>query len=220
MARRGLHTNIDKDDSEGSDEVSEQDDPVTGTKIPINPVPVAMKTPSIATYTSTSTGRKRSVPKARKRRHEGVRGGGWFPVQRRTSEVDQANLDGIVSSQEGVGVPGQMTYPVASLTLDSARSYVMQGAPFTKRSISSIPIGGSISPEGFLPSILLVVFMVTVVIVMVTLVVVVVMIFGVVVVVDGVSSIIKLLFMIIGFLRIIVFYYLLCQPLGYGNGFL
>ncbi|GJV59357.1 putative ribonuclease H-like domain-containing protein [Tanacetum coccineum] len=43
MARRGLHTNIDKDDSEGSDEVSEQDDSVTGTKIPINPVPVAMK---------------------------------------------------------------------------------------------------------------------------------------------------------------------------------
>ncbi|GKB13886.1 hypothetical protein Tco_0847809 [Tanacetum coccineum] len=53
-------------------------------------------------------------------------------------------------------IPGQMTYPVASLTLDSARSYVMQGAPFTKRSISSIPIGGSISPEGFLPSILLI----------------------------------------------------------------
>ncbi|GJS96469.1 hypothetical protein Tco_0803437 [Tanacetum coccineum] len=117
-------------------------------------------------------------------------------------------------------VPGQMTYPVASLTLDSARSYVMQGAPFTKRSISSIPIGGSISPEGFLPSILLMVFMVTVVIVAVILVVVVVVIFGVVVVVGGVSSIIKLSFMIIGFLRIIVFYYLLHQPLGYGNGFL
>ncbi|GJX16336.1 hypothetical protein Tco_0217168 [Tanacetum coccineum] len=32
MARRGLHTNIDKDDSEGSDEVSEQDDSVTGAK--------------------------------------------------------------------------------------------------------------------------------------------------------------------------------------------
>ncbi|GJW97551.1 hypothetical protein Tco_0179359 [Tanacetum coccineum] len=59
------------------------------------------------------------------------------------------------------------------------------GAPFTKRSISSIPIGGSISPEGFLPSILLMVFMVTVVIVTVILVVVVVVIFGVVVVVGG-----------------------------------
>ncbi|GJT47640.1 putative ribonuclease H-like domain-containing protein [Tanacetum coccineum] len=35
---------------EGSDEDSEQDDSVTGTKIPINPIPVAMKTPSIATY--------------------------------------------------------------------------------------------------------------------------------------------------------------------------
>ncbi|GJT65619.1 hypothetical protein Tco_1017099 [Tanacetum coccineum] len=30
MVRRGLHTNINKDDSEGSDEVSEQDDSVTG----------------------------------------------------------------------------------------------------------------------------------------------------------------------------------------------
>ncbi|GKC04036.1 hypothetical protein Tco_0995646 [Tanacetum coccineum] len=45
MARKGLHTDLDKDDSEGSDEVSEQDDSVSGTKIPINPVPVAMKSP-------------------------------------------------------------------------------------------------------------------------------------------------------------------------------
>ncbi|GKG47790.1 hypothetical protein Tco_0507275, partial [Tanacetum coccineum] len=29
MARRGLHTNIDKDDFEGSNEDSEQDDSVT-----------------------------------------------------------------------------------------------------------------------------------------------------------------------------------------------
>ncbi|GJV48669.1 hypothetical protein Tco_1438881 [Tanacetum coccineum] len=46
MARRGLHTNVDKDDSEDSDEVGEQEESVTGTKTPINPVPVAMKTPS------------------------------------------------------------------------------------------------------------------------------------------------------------------------------
>nr|GEV69859.1 putative reverse transcriptase domain-containing protein [Tanacetum cinerariifolium] len=39
-------------------------------------------------------------------------------------------------------IPGQMAYPVASLTLDSTRSYVMQGAPFTQGTISSIPIGG------------------------------------------------------------------------------
>ncbi|GJW72676.1 hypothetical protein Tco_0129593 [Tanacetum coccineum] len=78
----------------------------------------------------------------------------------------------------------------------------------------------SISLEGFLPSILLlVVIIVTVVIVAVILVVVVVAIVGVVVVV-GVSAIIKLSFVIIGFLRRIVFYYLLHQPLGYGNGFL
>ncbi|GJV05893.1 hypothetical protein Tco_1343549 [Tanacetum coccineum] len=58
MARRGLHTNVDKDDSEDSDKVGEQDDSVTGTKTPINPVPVAMKTPSIATYKIIKQGEK------------------------------------------------------------------------------------------------------------------------------------------------------------------
>ncbi|GJV45164.1 putative ribonuclease H-like domain-containing protein [Tanacetum coccineum] len=58
MARKGLHTSIDKDDSEDSDEVGEQDDSVTGTKTPINPVPVAMKTPSIATYKIIKQGEK------------------------------------------------------------------------------------------------------------------------------------------------------------------
>ncbi|GJY03569.1 hypothetical protein Tco_0369509 [Tanacetum coccineum] len=45
-------------DSEDSDEVSEQDDSVSGTKIPINPVPVAMKSPSIATYKIIKQGEK------------------------------------------------------------------------------------------------------------------------------------------------------------------
>ncbi|GJT33163.1 hypothetical protein Tco_0923582 [Tanacetum coccineum] len=58
MARKGLHTDLDKDDSEDSDEVSEQDDSVSGTKIPINPVPVAMKVPSIATYKIIKQGEK------------------------------------------------------------------------------------------------------------------------------------------------------------------
>ncbi|GKA42970.1 hypothetical protein Tco_0735630, partial [Tanacetum coccineum] len=58
MARRGLHTNVDKDDSEDSDEVGEQEESVTGTKTPINHVPVAMKTPSIATYKIFKQGEK------------------------------------------------------------------------------------------------------------------------------------------------------------------
>ncbi|GJS66318.1 NADH-plastoquinone oxidoreductase subunit 7 [Tanacetum coccineum] len=87
---------------------------------------------------------------------------------------------------------GQMTYPVASPTLDTAWSYVMQGAPFTQGTIPSIPIDGNISPEGFLPSILLlVVIIVTVVVVIVIL---------IVVVVDDVSLILKLSFVIIGVL--------------------
>ncbi|GKA93639.1 hypothetical protein Tco_0815625 [Tanacetum coccineum] len=81
---------------------------------------------------------------------------------------------------------GQMTYSVASLTVDSAGSYVMQGAPFTQGTIPIIPIGGSISPEGFLPSILLVVVIIVTVVVVI------------VVVVDDVSLILKLSFVIIG----------------------
>ncbi|GJZ19307.1 hypothetical protein Tco_0555897 [Tanacetum coccineum] len=50
--------NLDKDDSEGSDEVGEQEESVSGTKIPINPVPVAMKSPSIATYKIIKQGEK------------------------------------------------------------------------------------------------------------------------------------------------------------------
>ncbi|GKD86505.1 hypothetical protein Tco_1357659 [Tanacetum coccineum] len=97
-----------------------------------------------------------------------------------------------------LAVPGLMTHLVASLTLDSARSFVMQGASFKQRKASSIPIvfswGGSISPNGFLPSILLLlVIIVAVVIVVVTVVL-------VVVVVES-SSIIKLSFVIIGSLH-------------------
>ncbi|GKE55472.1 hypothetical protein Tco_1494657, partial [Tanacetum coccineum] len=62
------------------------------------------------------------------------------------------------------------------------------GASFTQGTIPSIPIGGSISPEGFLPSILLlVVIIVTVFVVIVIL----------IVVVDDVSLILKLSFVII-----------------------
>ncbi|GJR49345.1 putative ribonuclease H-like domain-containing protein [Tanacetum coccineum] len=49
---------LDKDDSEDSDEVSEQDDYVSGTKIPVNHVHVAMKSPSIATYKIIKQGEK------------------------------------------------------------------------------------------------------------------------------------------------------------------
>ncbi|GJU28121.1 hypothetical protein Tco_1166742 [Tanacetum coccineum] len=58
MARRGLHTDLDKDDSEDSDEVGKQEESVTGTKTLINPVPVAMKIPSIATYKIIKQGEK------------------------------------------------------------------------------------------------------------------------------------------------------------------
>ncbi|GJR85297.1 putative reverse transcriptase domain-containing protein [Tanacetum coccineum] len=70
--------------------------------------------------------------------------------------------------------------------------------------VSSIPIVGSISPEGFLSLILLVVVIiatvvVTIVVVVIVGVVIVVAVIGIVVVVCGVSFIIKLSFMVIGF---------------------
>ncbi|GJS11999.1 hypothetical protein Tco_0368795 [Tanacetum coccineum] len=58
MARKGLHTSVDKDDSKDSDEVGEQEESVTGTKTPIDLVPIAMKTPSIATYKIFKQGEK------------------------------------------------------------------------------------------------------------------------------------------------------------------
>ncbi|GKA38325.1 hypothetical protein Tco_0730876 [Tanacetum coccineum] len=58
MARKGMHTSVDKNDSEDSDEVGEQEESTTGTETPINPVPVAMKTPSIATYKIIKQGEK------------------------------------------------------------------------------------------------------------------------------------------------------------------
>ncbi|GJZ77433.1 hypothetical protein Tco_0642105 [Tanacetum coccineum] len=50
--------NPDKDDSEDSDEASKKDDSTLGTTIPINPAPVAMKTPCIANYKIIKQGRK------------------------------------------------------------------------------------------------------------------------------------------------------------------
>ncbi|GKD41023.1 hypothetical protein Tco_1261230 [Tanacetum coccineum] len=56
-------------------------------------------------------------------------------------------------------VLGQMAHLVASITLNSARSCVMQSAFLTQGTISSIPTvfswGGSIIPKGFLSSVLL-----------------------------------------------------------------
>ncbi|GKF29949.1 hypothetical protein Tco_0096291 [Tanacetum coccineum] len=87
-------------------------------------------------------------------------------------------------------VSGQVTHLVASITLDSARSCMMQGAFLTQGMVSSIPTvlswSGSISPVGFLSSVLLwLVIIVTIVGVGVT----------VVVVVES-SSVIKLSFVI------------------------
>ncbi|GKF48511.1 hypothetical protein Tco_0141762, partial [Tanacetum coccineum] len=51
MARKGMNTNVDENDSsEDSDKVDEQEKTNTGTKTPINPVPVAMKTPSVVIF--------------------------------------------------------------------------------------------------------------------------------------------------------------------------
>ncbi|GKD81673.1 hypothetical protein Tco_1348512, partial [Tanacetum coccineum] len=96
---------------------------------------------------------------------------------------------------------GQMTYSVASPAFDSTRTYVMEGASFTQRMVSSISVGGSINLKGFLSSILLsVVIIITVVIVGVIL---------IVVAVDNVPFILKLSFVIIGFLYRITLYYLI-----------
>ncbi|GJW15011.1 hypothetical protein Tco_0019144 [Tanacetum coccineum] len=58
MERKGIHTSVDRNDSEESDEIGEHEESNTGTETPINPVPVAMKTPSVATYKIIKQGEK------------------------------------------------------------------------------------------------------------------------------------------------------------------
>ncbi|GKB52311.1 hypothetical protein Tco_0903064 [Tanacetum coccineum] len=58
IARKGLHTDHDRDESEDSDKANEKDDSTLGTKIPINLVPVATKSPSITNYKIIKQGRK------------------------------------------------------------------------------------------------------------------------------------------------------------------
>nr|GEV36953.1 hypothetical protein [Tanacetum cinerariifolium] len=125
----------------------------------------------------------------------------------------------------GTPVPSQMTHLVPSITLHSARSCMMQGAFLTQGTVSSIPTvlswGGIIRPEGFWPSILLlIVIIVTVAIVVAVVLVIVDMIIGIVVVVVGAPSVIKLAFVITGSLHRTTLYYLIHQPLGYVDGFL
>ncbi|GJT58748.1 hypothetical protein Tco_1002281 [Tanacetum coccineum] len=58
IARKGFHTDHDKDEAKDSDEANDKDDSTSGTKIPINPVPVATKSPNIANYKIIKQGRK------------------------------------------------------------------------------------------------------------------------------------------------------------------
>ncbi|GJS34461.1 hypothetical protein Tco_0532843 [Tanacetum coccineum] len=57
-ARKGMHTSMDENVSDDSDKVDEQEETNTGTETPLNPVPVAMKTPSVATYKIIKQGEK------------------------------------------------------------------------------------------------------------------------------------------------------------------
>ncbi|GJX02729.1 hypothetical protein Tco_0188645 [Tanacetum coccineum] len=109
-----------------------------------------------------------------------------------------SKLPSLISIRSILKVLGQMAYLVANITLNSARSCVMQSAFLTHRTVSSISIifswGGSISPKGFLSSVLLwLVIIVAVVGVGVTVVVVIIV---AVVVVES-SSIAKLSFVLI-----------------------
>ncbi|GJS34789.1 hypothetical protein Tco_0533171 [Tanacetum coccineum] len=85
--------------------------------------------------------------------------------------------------------------------------FLVLGASCIQGTISLISIVGSISSEGFLSLILLVVVIIALVVIVEVVIVVVVI--GVVIVVSGVSFIVKLSFMVVGFLYRIVFPYML-----------
>ncbi|GKA07980.1 hypothetical protein Tco_0687311, partial [Tanacetum coccineum] len=83
--------------------------------------------------------------------------GGIFIIEAR--DMDTKLLSALESNNTLAKFLGQMAHLVASIILDSASSYVMQSAFLTQGTVSSIPIvfswGGSISPEGFMSSVLL-----------------------------------------------------------------
>ncbi|GKD53949.1 hypothetical protein Tco_1287336 [Tanacetum coccineum] len=59
IARKGLHTEKTKEDEAEKDiDISEKDDPSSGTNVPINHVPVSIKPPSIANYKIIKQGKK------------------------------------------------------------------------------------------------------------------------------------------------------------------
>ncbi|GJV35185.1 hypothetical protein Tco_1407662 [Tanacetum coccineum] len=83
--------------------------------------------------------------------------GGIFSLEAR--DVDTKLLSAPELNNTLARFLSQMAHLVANITLNSARSCVMQSAFLTQGTISSISIifswGGSISPEGFLSSVLL-----------------------------------------------------------------
>ncbi|GKE38466.1 hypothetical protein Tco_1461871 [Tanacetum coccineum] len=89
-----------------------------------------------------------------------------------------SKLPSLIGMRSISKVPGLMTHLVASLTLDSERSCVMQGEFLTQGKASSIPTifscGDSISPDGFLPSIMLLLVIIVAVAIVVTVILVVV----------------------------------------------
>ncbi|GJU47000.1 hypothetical protein Tco_1204266 [Tanacetum coccineum] len=120
--------------------------------------------------------------------------GGIFSIEAR--DMDMKLLSASESNNTLARFLGQMAYLVASITLNSARSYVMQSAFLTQRTVSSKPVvfswSDNIRPEGFLSPILL---WLVIILAGVGVMVVVVIIVAVVVVVES-SSVIKLSFMI------------------------
>ncbi|GKA73621.1 hypothetical protein Tco_0779923 [Tanacetum coccineum] len=120
--------------------------------------------------------------------------GGIFSIEAR--DMDIKLLSAPESNNTLARFLGQMAHLVASIRLNSERSYVMQSAFLTQGTVSSIPIifswGGSISSEGFLSSVLL---WLVIIIAVVGVGVVVVIIVAVVVVVES-SFVVKLSFVI------------------------
>ncbi|GKA99613.1 hypothetical protein Tco_0827607 [Tanacetum coccineum] len=58
ITRKGLHSEKTDEDETENDEASEKDNPTSGTNVPINPVLVATKPPSIANYKIIKQGKK------------------------------------------------------------------------------------------------------------------------------------------------------------------
>ncbi|GJZ19101.1 hypothetical protein Tco_0555691 [Tanacetum coccineum] len=136
IARKGLHSDkTDEDESEASKDA----DPISGTNISINPVPVAIKPPSIATYKIIKQGKK-SVYQIVRENGTDIVYINFGAMLKDITRDDLTELYRIVMNRYGMNGPEDELEKVLCLNLESLDIYMLteRKYPFICRGIMKI----------------------------------------------------------------------------------